>query len=51
MNTPRFKGDHISQIPSLQMLVNLGYANPINQNLHNKASNFIVQNQLYNHGI
>lgn len=26
MNTPSFKEDHISQIPALQMLVNLGYA-------------------------
>lgn len=25
MNTPSFKEDHISQIPALQMLVNLGY--------------------------
>ena len=27
MNTPSFKEDHISQIPALQMLVNLGYKN------------------------
>lgn len=26
MNTPSFKEDHISQIPALQMLVNLGYS-------------------------
>ncbi len=26
MDTPSFKEDHISQIPALQMLVNLGYA-------------------------
>ena len=25
MNTPSFKEDHISQIPALQMLQNLGY--------------------------
>ncbi|MFZ1580935.1 MAG: hypothetical protein WAT26_07345, partial [Saprospiraceae bacterium] len=25
MNTPSFKEDHISQIPALQMLINLGY--------------------------
>ena len=25
METPSFKEDHISQIPALQMLVNLGY--------------------------
>ena len=25
METPSFKKDHISQIPALQMLVNLGY--------------------------
>jgi type I restriction enzyme R subunit len=25
MDTPSFKEDHISQIPALQMLVNLGY--------------------------
>jgi hypothetical protein len=25
MNTPSFKEDHISQIPALQMLVNMGY--------------------------
>ena len=26
MDTPSFKEDHISQIPALQMLVNLGYS-------------------------
>lgn len=31
MDTPSFKEDHISQIPALQMLVNLGYTylNPV----------------------
>ena len=43
MDTPSFKGDHISQIPGLQMLVNLGYMYLINQNLHNKVGCFIVQ--------
>ncbi len=51
MDTPSFKEDHISQIPALQILVNLGYMSFINQNLHNKSDDFIVQNQLYNHGI
>lgn len=26
MNTPSFKEDHISQIPALQMLINMGYS-------------------------
>jgi type I restriction enzyme R subunit len=43
METPSFKEDHISQIPALQMLVNLGCMNVINQNLHNKLNHFIVQ--------
>ena len=43
MDTPSFKEDHISQIPALQMLVNLDYMYLINQNLHNKVDNFIVQ--------
>lgn len=51
MDTPSFKEDHISQIPALQMLVNLGYMNVINQNLHNKVACFIEQKQLYNHDI
>ena len=42
--TPSFKEDHISQIPALQMLVNLGCINLINQKLLNKANTFIVQN-------
>jgi len=44
MNVPSFKEDHISQIPALQMLVNLGCINLINQKLLNKANTFIVQN-------
>ncbi|MBK6329952.1 MAG: hypothetical protein IPF62_05265 [Bacteroidetes bacterium] len=50
METPSFKEDHIIQIPALQMLVNLGCINLINQNC-NKANTFIVQKQLYNHAI
>ena len=45
MDTPSFKEDHISQIPALQMLVNLVFMNLINQNLHNKPDDFIVQNR------
>ena len=44
METPSFKEDHISQIPALQMLVNVGCRNLIDQNLHKKANRFIVQN-------
>lgn len=51
MNTPSFKEDHISQIPALQMLVNLGYTYLINQNLLNKPDDFIEQKKLYRHGI
>jgi hypothetical protein len=51
MNTTSFKEDHISQIPALQMLMNFGSMNLINQKLHNKANTFIVQKQLYNHAI
>ena len=51
MDTPSFKEDHISQIPALQMLVNLGFMIVINQNLHNKPDDFIVQKQLYRYGI
>jgi hypothetical protein len=43
METPSFKEDHISQIPALQMLVNLGCMSVINQNLLNKVVGFIVQ--------
>ncbi len=43
MDTPSFKEDHISQIPALHMLVNFGCIGLINQNLHNKAGNYIVQ--------
>lgn len=35
MNTPSLKEDHISQIPALQMLVNLGYGEPTCLNLFN----------------
>ena len=51
METPSFKEDHISQIPALQMLVNLGYMYLINQNMLNKVDGFIVQKQISNHGI
>ena len=43
MDTPSFKEDHISQIPALQMLVNLNFMCLITQNLHNKAACFIMQ--------
>jgi len=46
METPSFKEDHISQIPALQMLVNLNSMTLINQNLHNTAACFIVQKQI-----
>ena len=42
MDTPSFKEDHISQIRALQMLVNLGFMNLTNQNVHNKPDKFIV---------
>lgn len=51
METPSFKEDHISQIPALHMLVNLGCTDVINQNQHDKVIGFIVQKQLYNYGI
>lgn len=51
MDTPSFKEDHIRQIPALQMLVNLGCTHVINQNLHDRVIGFIVQKQLYRHGI
>jgi hypothetical protein len=44
METPSFKEDHISQIPALQMLVNLDCVDLINQNLLNKPVDFVVQN-------
>lgn len=43
MDTPSFKEDRISQIPALQILVNLGCMCLINQILHNKVTCFIVQ--------
>lgn len=49
MTTPNFKEDHINQIPALQMLVNLGYTDLINQNLHNKTTYFIVQKRKVQH--
>lgn len=51
MDTPGIKEDHISQIPALQMLVNLGNTYLINQNLHNKPDDFIEHKQLYKYGI
>lgn len=51
MDTPSFKEDHISQKPALQMLVNLFCLNVINQNMHNKPNNFIVQKKHIYHGI
>lgn len=50
MNTPSFKEDHISQIPALQMLQNLGYIylSP-EESLHfrgNKTSNVILEDIL-----
>jgi hypothetical protein len=51
METPSFKDDHISQIPALQMLVNLGCINLTNQNLHNKPDDFIEQKKLYTYAI
>jgi len=51
MDTPGFIEDHISQIPELQMLVNLGCKYLINQNLYNKPDDFIVHKLLYRHGI
>jgi hypothetical protein len=51
MNTPSFKEDHISQIPALQMLANLGCMYLINQKLYDKANTFIVQKKLYYHAV
>lgn len=50
MIIPNFKACHISQIPALQMLVNLSYIYLIKQNLHNTVLRFIVQKKIY-HGI
>lgn len=56
METPGFKEDNISEIPALQMLINLGctylkpaeaelYQNLItNLKIHDKANAFIAQN-------
>jgi hypothetical protein len=46
MDAPSFKEDHISQIPALQMLMNLECMLIINQNLHNKVPTFIKQYSL-----
>jgi type I restriction enzyme R subunit len=50
MNTPSFKEDHISQIPALQMLVNLGYTylsqEEANQARGNKTANVILDDVL-----
>ena len=43
MDTPSFKEDHISQISALQIMEKLCYNYTINQILHNKATQFIVQ--------
>ncbi len=50
MNTPSFKEDHISQIPALQMLVNMGYTylsqEEALQARGNKTSNVILEDIL-----
>lgn len=51
METPSFKEVHISQIPALQVLVNLVFMNLINQNLHNKVVGFIEQKPISRYGI
>jgi|GEM_PF-1308257 len=51
METPSFKEGHISQIPALQMLVNLSSVHIINQSLLNKLNDFIEQKRLYKSGI
>jgi hypothetical protein len=51
MDRPSFKEDQISQISALQTLVSLVCMYLINQNLHNKVDDFIVQKQLYRYGI
>ena len=43
METISLKEDHISQIPALQMIVNLNFKRLINKDLHNKAACFIMQ--------
>jgi hypothetical protein len=42
---------HTSQIQVFQMLFELAFIISINQNLHTKAIHFIMQKQLYSHGI
>ena len=50
MNTPSFKEDHISQIPALQMLVNLGYSylspSDADQLRGGKTSNVLLEDVL-----
>jgi type I restriction enzyme R subunit len=50
MDTPSFKEDHISQIPALQMLVNLGYTylSPAETDKHrgNKTTNVLLEDVL-----
>lgn len=50
MDTPSFKEDHISQIPALQMLVNLGYTylSPAEADKHrgNKTTNVLLEDIL-----
>ena len=50
MNTPSFKEDHISQIPALQMLVNLGYTylspHDADQLRGGKTSNVLLEDVL-----
>lgn len=50
MNTPSFKEDHISQIPALQMLINMGYSylspEEALQARGNKTSNVILEDIL-----
>jgi type I restriction enzyme R subunit len=50
MNTPSFKEDHISQIPALQMLINMGYSylsqEEALQARGNKTSNVILDDIL-----
>jgi len=52
MNTPSFKEDHISQIPALQFLVNLGYKyitpDEAYKLRYNKCSNVILNEVLIN---
>lgn len=50
MNTPSFKEDHISQIPALQMLINMGYTYLSQEEAlltrGNKTSNVILEDIL-----